>query len=316
MSMEEMKKKIQEELQRRVQEENITSVEEMQRVLDEVVGGFNRMPREDFAGLSPEQVQSLQWYPFDSPGILRFHPERIAPAHTQVMRAFLEVASACGENGLKLTPRGYLPGKLVHAIFEMIAGEDAFQSNGRHRVHNEDEFAELMMVRHCAMWAGFLRKCQGKLLLTKKGRRLVSEEATGTIYFDLLRQACLKWNWGCMDLYPELPFIRTAFTISFRFLHRDGDVFRELGSHYGWRFVKAFPFVFRQFSFDPPEWDRCTPEEYVIRVYVLRTFMRFAIPFGLVDCDPPGATEWSVVNDRMIRVKRSALFEKLIEFRV
>ena len=73
-----------------------------------------------------------------------------------------------------------------------IAGDGAYWKPGKFWINNEDEFPELIMVRHCAIWAGLLRKLHGKFRLTKKGGNLLEEQAYGTIYYELFKQACLK----------------------------------------------------------------------------------------------------------------------------
>jgi len=316
MKIEDIKKYLQEEIQRRIQERKAFTMDGMVQVVNEVMDEYNATPVDDFGGLTPTQFRTLGPHPFDTPQLLRFRADQIDPKETPVMQVLLGIARECGEKGLKLTPRGYLPRKLVHAMLEVVAGEHAFQPTGTHWVHNEDEFPELMMVRHCAMWAGLFRKAKGKLLLTKKGQKLLEEGATGTMYEELFRQACVKWNWGALDGYPPYSHIQTAFVISLRFLWQDGDRFLDPRTHYGKRFLQAFPDMLNEKRESSIPGEGPHVEEDALRAYELRMFLRFAIPFGLVECDPPGANQWTPRLRDTLRVKRSPLFDQFVDFQV
>lgn len=305
-----------EELMKQLQESGFKDEGALKDMIEHLIEKANRTPVPEMGGLSPDQVHSLGLRPFDTPDVLQFHPERIDPLETTVITLFRGIAEACGEKGLKGTPSGFLPRKLVKAMLLKIAGNGAYWKDGKFWVHNEDEFPELIMVRHCATWAGFLRKLHGKFLLTKKGKKLLAEQAYGTIYYEMFRQACLKWNWGCMDGYEDFHIIRVSFSISLRFVQKDGHKLRDPKEHYGKRILQAFPQLVDEAAEAGSRWDGITPEKYVVNAYAVRMFRRFAIPFGLVDYEPKSPDTWVEHADDKLLVKRSELFDKFVEFRV
>ncbi len=286
----------------------------LENFVEDFIEKANMTPVEEMGGLSPNQIHQIGMAPFESPAVLQFHPERINPVNTTVITLFRGIADACGDKGLKGTPSGFLPRKLVYAMLIEIAGEGAYWKPGKFWINNEDEFPELIMVRHCATWAGLLRKLHGKFRLTKKGGNLLEEQAYGTIYYELFKQACLKWNWGYMDGYADFHVMRTAFPISLRLLQRHGGKFRDPQDHYGKLFLQAFPAVIGEAEVDPARWESITPEKYARKAYALRMFLRFAIPFGLVDYEPKSPKEWVGNMDRKLRVKKTKLLGSFVEF--
>jgi len=110
--------------------------------------------------------------------------------------------------------------------------------------------------------------------------------------------------------------MRTAFPVSLRLLQRDGGKFRDPENHYGKLFVQAFPAAIEEAEVDPARWKGITPEKYAREAYALRMFLRFAIPFGLVDYEPKLANQWVGNMDRKLRVKKKKLLGSFVEFMV
>ena len=117
-----------------------------------------------------------------------------------------------------------------------------------------------------------------------------------------------------MDGYADFHVMRTAFPISLRLLQRHGGKFRDPQDHYGKLFLQAFPAVIGEAEVDPARWESITPEKYARKAYALRMFLRFAIPFGLVDYEPKSPKEWVGNMDRKLRVKKTKLLGSFVEF--
>ncbi|MBN1196797.1 MAG: hypothetical protein JXA62_05265 [Candidatus Aminicenantes bacterium] len=177
----------------------------------------------------------------------------------------------------------------------------------------EDEFPLLFMTRHCATFAGLMRKYRGRFMLTRKGRGLLEKEAFGEVFHALFAAAARKWNWGCRDGYPELYAIQSTGLISLRWLHLFGDLPRDEYSFYAQRFLKAFPAILRFMPNDAITKDR---EKMVRRAYALRFFERFALAFGLAERQgwPRDMFLCHLEGERLIR--KTSLLNQYIDFRV
>lgn len=117
-------RKLKEQLQKLGPED----MEAAQAIADRIAARMNSLPVEDFDGLTPEQVDGMMSRPFEIPDLARFHPDLIEPSDTAVMRLFLGIADACGDKGLKTTPSGFLPCKLMRILAENLAGEEVFMN--------------------------------------------------------------------------------------------------------------------------------------------------------------------------------------------
>jgi hypothetical protein len=301
-------KKLKEQLQRLGPKD----MDAAQAIVGRMVERMNTLPVDDFDGLTPEQVDVMMSRPFEIPDLVRFHPDRITPGNTAVMRLFLGIADACGDKGMKATPSGYLPRKLMRTLAEDIAGEEAFYEPGKYWATREDEFSLLFMTRHCATFAGLIRKYRGRFMLTRKGRGLLEKEAFGEIFHGLFAAAASKWNWGCTDGFPELYAIQSAWLISLRWLQLFGAQPRDEYSFYARRFLKTFPAILR---FIPKDSSTKDPEKMVRRAYGLRVFERFALAFGLAERDgwPRDMFHFHLAGDCLIR--KTPLLDRFIEFR-
>jgi len=266
----------------------------------------NRTGREDFAGLSPEQMGRLLYHPFDSPEIVTF-PEVLAAEPTApILTLFGLLVEAIGEQGLKPTAKGNLPRAFCREAALVYWGEDRYRERTRYgNINKEEDFFELHVARLVAEMAGLIRKYRGKFILGRDCRNLLGKFGMAGIYPRLLHAYAEEFNWGYRDGYPDLPFIQQAFLFTLYLLHCRGGSWLP-HSFYEAAFLRAFPRVLDEV---PPE-AFFGPEKTVRSCYTLRTLENFAGYLGLAEVEPTGRDRY----DRQLRVKKSPLLDAAVAF--
>jgi hypothetical protein len=281
------------------------TIEEAQEVAARLQAQYNQRPLEDFDGLSPEQMASLMYVPFDSPHLVAFADALPEQAQAPLLMLYGHIASAIGDTGLKATARGNLPRKLVQA-----AAADYFPDPDdlAARVYREEDFVYLESTRRIAERTGLIRKRQGKFLLTKKGRELHAAAGAAAAYPILFRAFVRDFNWGYWDGYPELPIIQHSFLFSLRLLARHGDKPRP-PAFYAHAFLRAFPTAVEEV--EPDDWR--SREETVRMCYELRTRRVFGL-LGLIESQGDERRAWR--EDTDLRIRKTPLLDAWVRFRV
>jgi hypothetical protein len=266
----------------------------------------NRRGRDEFEGLSPEQMTKILHLPFDSPQLISFPQvleiEPVAPV-VQLLELLLD---AIGTEGIKPTATGNLPRNLCRDIALAFHGEEEYREVTKYAgINTEPDFPELHETRLVAELAGLIRKYRGKFILVKRCRTLRDAAGSRALYPVLFEAFVRKYNWGYRDRYPELPFIQSSFLFSLFLLSRHGDQ-QQPDSFYTERFLNAFPMLLQ----GAPEGEYCTPEKLVGGCYSLRLLQRFAEFFGLVELERIGG---KLLPDE-IRVRKCPLIDAVVKF--
>jgi len=299
---------IRDEIERAVAAQNADSLPELQALAERVMRHRNQRPRDEFCGLSPEQMSRILYDPFDSPQFVTFSDNFPKPSAPLAFALISLLADACGDDGLKATAKGYLPAKFCRdAAIAALGEEGVKEMTFGSEVRKELDFRELHIVRLVAQMAGLIRKYRGRFLRTKKCEKLLSASSHGKLYLQLLTAYVRKFNWGYSDGYDDHYLIQEAFLFSLFLIHRFGDEFRS-PVFYEEKFLQAFPTVLDEVK-DPVYGSK---EDQVRNCYSLRTMERFARFFGLIELDGnyPGFVR------RSYKMKKSALLDQLINFHV
>ncbi len=296
------------ELRREIEIRDIDSLSELQVAANEVSHRRNLRPRDEFCGLSPDQMYSFLYVPFDSTEIVTFYDNFPNPPEVRALALVFLLVDACGDQGLKATAKGYLPALFCRDTALVVLGEEGcrYMMFGS-EVRKELDFYELYVVRLVAQMAGLIRKYRGRFLRTKKGEKALSSPNNGKLYLELFTAFTRKFNWGYNDGYPDLMIIQEAFLFSLFLIHRFGDEFRDV-AFYEQKFLQAFPTALDEVG-DPVYGSK---EEQLKRCYSLRTMERFAHFFGLIELDSNHHT----YIGRNYKMKKSPLFDQLLRFHV
>ncbi|WP_207952036.1 YecA family protein [Pseudomaricurvus alcaniphilus] len=295
-----------EALRNALEDQQFSSLEEAQVFVTRHTQQQNQRPREEFHGLSSEQMHRLLNQPFDSPELVRF-PELLDTQPTApILRLFGLLTEAIGEQGLKPTAKGNLPRNFCRAAALTYWGKDTYQERTRFgNINREDDFYDLHTTRLVAQLAGLIRKHKGKFILSRDCRRLLAEGGLAAAYPRLFRAYVEQFNWAYRDGHVELPFIQHAFLFSLYLLTRYGDASRSQ-AFYEDAFLQAFPIVLD----DIPPSPTYTPEEELRRCYTWRTLVDFTGFFGLAEVE--------TISDELLcrdyRVKSLPLLGQTVQF--
>lgn len=294
------------ELQELVAGRTFGSLKEANAFIGWQIAQKNRQGREEFEGLSSEQMRKILYAPFDSPQVVTFpevlEMEPVAP----VMHLLDLLLDAIGPEGIRPTATGNLPRNLCRNVALAFHGEEGYREITKYAgINTEPDFPELHVTRLVAELAGLVRKYRGKFILGKTCRTLRASAGNRALYPVLFEAFVRRYEWGYIDRYPESPFIQSSFLFSLLLLSRHGDQ-QHPESFYRERYLKAFPMLLQ----GVPESEYWTPEKLVGNCYSLRVLQRFAEFFGLVEIERIGNR---LIPDE-IRIRKRPLLDKVAKF--
>lgn len=297
-----------EALRKALEGQRFNSLEEAQAFTAEHARQQNRRPRDEFHGLSPEQMHWMLNLPFTSPQWVRF-PEALDTQPTApILRLFSLLADAIGEQGLKPTAKGNLPRNFCREAALAYWGEKTYQERTRYGgINREEDFSDLHVTRLVAELAGLVRKFKGRFILGRNCRRLLAEGGLAAIYPKLFKAYVEQFNWAYRDGHAELRFIQQAFLFTLYLLIRYGDTWRAQ-AFYEDAFLRAFPIALD----DVPPSPVFTAEEELRRCYTWRTLVGFVSFLGLAEVEK--------VSDDILchdyRVKALPLLSEAVQFQI
>ena len=249
---------------------DIGSFSKLQALAERVFQQRNLRPRDEFCGLSSEQMYRFLHVPFGSTEMVSFTDNFPNPPEALAFTLVSLLADACGDKGLKATAKGNLPAQFCREAAIVSLGEEGYKElNFGPEVRKELDYRELHVVRLVAQMAGLIRKYRGRFLRTKKCEKLLSAPNNGKIYLELFTAYTRKFNWAYSDRYEELAIIQEAFLFSLLLIHRYGEEFRH-PTFYEEKFLQAFPGILDEVG-DPLYGSK---EEQVGHAYSLRTMKR------------------------------------------
>jgi len=294
------------EIRQELEGRSFNSLVEVNAFISERMGQRNCQPREDFAGLSAEQVGRFLYYPFDSPELVTF-PEVLAEEPVAPMlNLFRLLVEAIGEEGLKPTAKGNLPRAFCREAAQIHLGEEGYREKTRYvNINKEEDFFDLHVTRLVAELAGLVRKYRGKFILGGECRKILTKHGLAGIYPRLLRAYIEKFNWGYRDRYAELGFIQQSVLFTLYLLHNHGKTWLP-HLFYEDAFLRAFPMVLEHV---PPD-DFFGPERTVRSCYTLRALEHFAGFLGLAKVELTGKEGYL----RQYRVRKSSLLDAAVCF--
>lgn len=282
---------------------------ELQRLADMVLANRNARPLDDFAGLSPSEMDRLLHAPLTSPDLLRFEPPPAEAARrAPIVQYALGIAEAAGDRGLKATATGNLPRNLCRELIRAQLGDDGYAELTRFGdIQREPDFTPLHVARLMAEDVGLVKLRAGRFHVLRNGRGLLDDP--GRLHLRLLDAYATSYNWAYGDRYPTAPFVQQAFAFGLYLLHRHGSEERP-GRFYGEAFVRAFPS-----AADAIESTYCAAEELLAQTFEYRLLHSLCMQFALVEISERPSPDGARFRDAEIWYRRSALCEQVLRFR-
>lgn len=294
------------EVRRAMEGKGFSTIEEANAFLSNYNLQRNAAPKDDFQGLSPEQMHRFLHFPFASPQLITFPSVINVTPEAPVMTLFQLMVNAIGEEGLKATATGNLPRNFCRDAASTYWGDETYREKTRFGgINKEEDFPDLNTTRHIAEMAGLIRKYKGRFILTRDCRSLMAGNGLSAIYPILFRVYVKDFNWAYRDRYPDIGIIQWSFLFTLYLLSRHGDSQRS-STFYEDQFLRAFPMALNGIAPDP-----YYPAEKQVRTcYTWRTFVHFVGFFGLAVVEPVAKGPFC----REYQVKSLPLLQEVVQF--
>jgi hypothetical protein len=283
------------------------TIEQRKRIMADVAIKGNRVPRDQYGGLTLEALAYMLDAPFDSPQFIVF-PEKLNEDFASPVGALFELlAGAIGTGGLKATVTGNLPRNLVREIAEKSMTADKLDVVRQIRpLQTEVDYMDLHVTRVLGEECGLIRKVKGKFLLSKTCQKLMAVDGVRSIYPRLLRMYATKLNWGYRSRFEINPHFQVTFAFSLYLLDRFGDDWRPT-TFYSDALLKAFPRIlspYRNYTYS-------TPESMFASEHTSFVFKYFAVFFGLAEAQYEDEKYYS----RIVCVRKTKLLDHAVQYR-
>lgn len=250
-----------------------------QRKLDEQ----NHRPMDDFCGLSPKQMYSWLYAPFNEfTGVTITTPDDLS--NSPVMRYLTLILEEAMQQGgsFKATPKGNLPTKLVKNASALLPEFAVSQYRSHISIsefagHNEEAFNALHYTRILAETAGIIYRRSGRYHVKKTAQKQYQTHGLHGFFLPMLEAAATKYNWGYLDGWPEEVDLRMFWLFMLWRLQHHGYV-DQLANEV----ATAFPDVLDELSGD----EHFPPMRLLSAMIESRFISRFLQFWGFVTMDP------------------------------
>lgn len=261
MTKEEIRNELQQWIQMEERAGRTVDIDAMNMQLQVIVGRHNNMPDSRFNGLSPNDMQCLLHTPFSTNCVVQLVPLN-AELHEQIplIRQALRLMNILSETELKLTPNGWLPLKIVSELYPLGAPDEFIEFHNPKRI-NEYQVNSVWMSRLLLDVLGWVKTRKGKLSLTAKGRKALSNTDAAT---EVLYTALTAGVLHTFDRYEDDRPGNVGVAYSLWLLNKFGSEWHS-GNFYQDHYLKVFDF----------------PATY--NIYSTRVFERLFYWLGLVE---------------------------------
>jgi len=278
------------------------SIESLNKIAGKVMDLHNREAIQEFEGLSPHQMFLLTNTPFspDSPVIFKTapRPELIDTAPIMRVCSLLIRTIGAEKNGIKLTPKGNLPRKIVNEIYQLNLYSTVNSNYSQFKPLDEFDYVPAAYTRTLLQLAGFVKVRSNKLTLTKAGSAISD---SFLLFRSLFTTYISKFHKGYLDGFGNDNIGNVAPLYVIYLLKRYG-LERKEASFYASLYFKAFPDLLNEYLLNPDN-----RLKHAHDCFIYRTFDKGLFMFGLADIEYEGIKYY----DQKQFIKTSALFREL-----
>lgn len=276
--------------------------ESLRRLIQQQVDDYNNQANPDFEGYSPKEITYLIYDPFHPDSPIRFNNLSVVELEQiPLFRQVYYLASLINEfKEIKLTATGKLPLKIVADIRSrrFLTDNKEFEIDYK-KVFREDDSYSITLSRLLLEVCGITQKSVKKLVLKRKGIKLLSDKSE--FFRVIFEKYTQRFNWAYGDRFLDELTGQLGWAYSIALVAKYGKQPRTV-EFYSEKYFQAFPHLLKSFE-----------SEYFIKAssycYALRVFSHFMEYFGLVKLEYPKDFMQPVI------VKRLPFFEKLVTVR-
>ncbi|MGO9021866.1 MAG: SEC-C metal-binding domain-containing protein [Syntrophobacteraceae bacterium] len=287
--------------------QSFASLEEANTFLSLRMQQRNRLPKDDFDGLSAEQMHRFLYFPFETPHLVSFPSCLDVAPEAQILTLFSLLAEVLGDQGMKATATGNLPRKFCRDAALAFLGEEKYRENFRFGdLRSEPEFFDLHVTRLVSGLSGFVRKYKGKFIISRECRKLMTQHGLASIYPRLFQAFVTSYNWAFRDGWQEIPLIQHSFLFTLHLLKKHGTEW-QTSRFYQDCFLRAFPTVLKEVA---PIGEYYSAEEILRSCYSHRCLESFAGFLGLAEIQHDSAKRYT--DDFCLR--KLPLLDHVVQF--
>jgi len=257
-----------------------------------------------FGGLSSQELTYLIYKPFDADSPLVLRKDLKATdlnVDEMIMFKFIKQFLLDVKEGqpIKLTTKGNLNRKFIQQLYTHRIITSKHVDSGFVKLLREDDFYPIHFSHVIAKMAGLCRKYKNKLSLTKKGEKVIKDDAL--LYVELLKSFTSKFNWSYMTYDPD-EVAQLGWGLSVFNFMRYGEQERKL-EFYVDRYVHIFGDMLDAFDNNRPS----SPYDQLKSCYHQRFFNRFCDLFGFASTRIEGED----ILTRQYFIKKTPLLDKV-----
>jgi len=258
------------------------NLEDIQKIIDELVLEQNTTINPNFDGYSPVEMHQILHFPFSENCPIQMR-KLSNDAYEQIpilniAKHLITQLAKVGE--LKLTKTGALPTKIVAELYNQGFYKETFIESGIVKLYKEADSFSVSITRILLEISGVIKKRTGKLSLTKKGEKLSTDNHQ--LFVALYEAYTLKFNWGYFDNYESMNIGRLGCVFSLILLLKYGNE-KRIENFYAEKYINAFPLLLDEVT----ERYR-TAKEMANDCYTFRTFEQYMNIFGLIHFEVEG----------------------------
>lgn len=178
-----------------IENKEFSSLKELNQELNQFLHSHNKKPRDDFLGLSPDQMQYILYNPFSLTNeIFVFEYGNDFEKNIKEI-PFLEQAlyflNKLYESGeIKATKKGNLPKAFLMELYQKFFSKKEYAIIP----HREDYLPEAKRLKHILNMAGLIKKRKNKFYLTQQGDSLIKDKKIRELFDKLILAFFKKWN--------------------------------------------------------------------------------------------------------------------------
>lgn len=257
-----------------------------------------------FLGYCKYQIEEIheQWWASGN-GVAYVKPQESEDDFLQMplVRQFVRLLELC-KDGIKLTPSGLLPNKVVAEVYP-LGPEDWYIESGKVSLGKHCNCYTLCQTFEIFLKTGFVKKRKGVLSLTKKGKEYLN--SPGGVFFELLTGMATDNDPYILDAYEMIPFNNMAQFLC-ALLEKYGKEFRPV-EEYAWAYAACNPKLAHYLREDRPEQE----QRSAVNAFCARMINRYLEWLGLVEFKHRRyGPENTLINPDL--VKTTELFDKFI----
>ncbi|OHD39601.1 MAG: hypothetical protein A2087_06140 [Spirochaetes bacterium GWD1_61_31] len=270
-------------------QQSFKSIDEANAFLVKHAAKENNSPREDFCGLSSQQL--FRMHRADSlaelADFVNLNPSPLPPearaARLPALVSWLLEQHRTEPKGLGLTSTGNYKTDLVRAIDFHFFSTEALQYPAK----TENDLPVLQIAHDFLVEAGYTEENTTRSRLTPKGLSLAASSSGDRIWRELFSYLLYAWEWTDAMRYnfagPHLELIQDSALLCLRLLARLATDFITNDQLYD-AFVNAFP------DFDP-HWRTAEKTLYALNYDFFYLFVKvFCFNLGLIEYQPSASS--------------------------